>query len=76
MGPDALVVSWKRVSRERRRALEMLWAMTSSGYFLTRSDIARESSSSCSKLSSAIRRLYLRACEKTILSLQLSECLE
>ena len=72
MGPDALVVSWKRVSRERRRALEMLWAMTSSGYFLTRSDIARESSSSCSKLSSAIRRLYLRACEKTILSLQLS----
>ena len=47
-----------------------------SGYFLTRSDIARESSSSCSKLSSAIRRLYLRACEKTILSLQLSEWLE
>ena len=28
-----------------------------------------------SKLSSAIRRLYLRACDKTILSLQLSEWL-
>ena len=61
MGPDALVVSWRRVSRKRRRALEMLWAMTSSGYFLARRDIARESGSSCSKLSSAIRRLYLRA---------------
>ena len=76
MGPDALVVSWRRVSRERRRALKMLSAMTSSGYFLARRDIARESSSSCSKLSSAIRRLYLRACEKIILSLHFSEWLE
>ena len=57
-------------------ALEMFWVMTSSGYFLQSRDIARESSSSCSKLSSAIRRLYLRACKKTILSLHLSEWLE
>ena len=76
MGSDALVVSWRRVSQERRRALEMLWAMTSSGYFLARRIIVMESSSFCSKLSSAIRRLYLRACDKTILSLQLSEWLD
>ena len=69
MGPDALVVSWRRVSRERRRVWEMLWAMTSSWYFVARRDIARESSSSCSKLPSTIRRLYLRAFEKAILSL-------
>ena len=76
MGSGALVISWRWVSRERRMALEMLQAMTSSGYFLPRRDILRQSSSSCSKLSSAIRRLYLKACEKTILSLHLSEWLE
>ena len=54
----------------------MLWAMTSSGYFLARRDIARISSSFCSKLSSAIRRLYLRACEKAMFSLHLSEWFE
>ena len=73
MGPDALVVSWRRMSPGRSSALEMLWVMTSSGYFLARRDIVRESSSLCSKLSSAIRRLHLRAFEKTILSLHLSE---
>ena len=69
MEPDALVISWRRVLRDRRRVLEMLWVMTSSWYFLARRDIARESSSSCSKSLSTIRRLYLRAFEKTILSL-------
>ena len=73
---DALVVSSRRVSREWRRALEMLWAMTSSRYFVARRGIGRESSSSCSKLSSAIRRLYLTACEKIMHSLHLSEWLE
>ena len=76
VGPDASVVLWRRLSREWRRALEMLWAMTSSGYFLAKRDIARKSSSFCSKLSSAIRRLYLRACEKEMFSLRLSEWLE
>ena len=69
MEPDALVISWRRVLRDRRRVLEMLWVMTSSWYFLARRDIARESSSSCSKSLSTIRRLYLRVFEKTILSL-------
>ena len=50
--------------------------ITSNGYFLARRDIVRESSSFCSTLSSAMRRLYLRACEKTLLSLHLSEWLE
>ena len=54
----------------------MLWVITSNGYFLARRDIVRESSSFCSTLSSAMRRLYLRACEKTMLSLHLSEWLE
>ena len=54
----------------------MLWAMKSSEYFLARRGIARESVSSCSKLSSAIRRFYLRAYGKTILSSHLSEWLE
>ena len=44
----------------------------SNEYFLARRDIARESSSFCSKLSSAMRRLSLRACEKTMSSLHLS----
>ena len=54
----------------------MLRVMTSKGYFLARRDIVRESSSFCRMLSSAMRRLSLRACEKTILSLHLSEWLE
>ena len=54
----------------------MLRVITSNGYFLARRDIVRESSSFCSTLSSAMRRLYLRACEKTMLSLHLSEWLE
>ena len=54
----------------------MLRVMTSKGYFLSRGDIVGESSSFCSMLPSAMRRLYLRACEKTMLFLHLSECLE
>ena len=50
--------------------------MISNGYFLARRDIVRESSSICSKLLSAMRRLYLRVCEKMMLSLPLSEWLE
>ena len=66
----------ERVSQKRRRALEMLGVMISNGYFLAREDIVRESSSFCSKLSSATWRLYLRACEKNLLSLHLSEWLQ
>ena len=54
----------------------MLRVITSNGYFLARRDIVRETSSFCSMLSSVMRRLYLRACEKTMLSLHLSEWLE
>ena len=54
----------------------MLWVITSNGYFLARRDIVRESSSFYSTLSSEMRRLYLRACGKTMLSLHLSEWLE
>ena len=54
----------------------MLRVITSNWYILARRDIVRESSSFCSTLSSAMRRLYLRACEKTMLSLHLSEWLE
>ena len=43
---------------------------------MARRDILRESSSFCSMLSSAMRRLYLRVSEKTMLSLHLSEWLE
>ena len=64
------------MSQKRRRALEMLGVMISNGYFLAREDIVRESSSFCSKLSSATWRLYLRACEKNLLSLHLSEWLQ
>ena len=45
----------------------MLRVKTPTGYFLTRRDIVRKLSSFCSTLSSAMRRLYLRACAKTIL---------
>ena len=38
----------------------MMRLMTSKGYFLARRDIVRESSSVCSMLSSAMRKLYLR----------------
>ena len=62
--------------REWRRALEIMRVMTSKGYFQARRDIARESSSFCSMLSSAMMRLCLRSCEKTILSFYLSEWLE
>ena len=54
----------------------MLRVITSNGHFLAWRDIVRESSSFCSTLSSAMRRLYLRACEKTMFSLHLSEWLE
>ena len=64
------------MSREWGKALEMLRVITSNGYFLARRDIVRESSSFCSTFSSAMRRLYLRACEKKILSLHLGEWLE
>ena len=73
LGPEALVGSWRRVSREWRRAWEMLCVMMSSAYFLAMRDIASESSSLCSNLSSTIRRLYLRACEKAMFSLHLSD---
>ena len=54
----------------------MLLVMTSKGYFLARRYIAKESSSFCTILSSAMRRLCLRSCEKTMLSLHLSEWLD
>ena len=47
--------------------------MISKGHFLARRDIVRELSSFCSIVSSAMRTLYLRACEKTMLSLHLSK---
>ena len=62
--------------REWRRALKIMGVMTSKGYFQARRDIARESSSFCSMVSSAMMRLCLRSCEKTILSFYLSEWLE
>ena len=72
---DAVGVLQRRVSREWRRALEMLRVMISKEYFLARRDTVRELSSFCSVVSSAMRRLYLRPCEKTVLSLHLSEWL-
>ena len=50
--------------------------MISKDCCLARGDVPRKSSSFCSRVSSAMRRLYLRACEKTMLSLHLSEWLE
>ena len=73
---DALGVLLRRVSREWRRALEMLQVMISKGYVLARRGTLGEWSSFCSMVSSAMRRLYLRACEKVMLSLHLSEWLE
>ena len=57
---DSFRVLQRRVLQEWRRALEMMRLMTSKGYFLARRDIVRESSSVCSMLSSAMRKLYLR----------------
>ena len=54
----------------------MLRVMICKGYFLARRDPARESSSLYSMVSSAMRRLYLRACEKTMLPLHLYEWLK
>ena len=42
----------------------MFREMIFKGYFLARRDAVRESSSFCSIVSSAMRRLCLRACEK------------
>ena len=53
----------------------MLRGMISKGECLARRDNARELSSFSSRVSSAMKRLYLRACEKTMLSLHLSEWL-
>ena len=50
--------------------------MISKGYCLARRDTVRKSSSFCSRVSSAMRRLYLRAFEKAVLFLHLSEWLE
>ena len=54
----------------------MLRVMISRGYSLARRDTVREWSFFCSMVSCAMRRLYLRACKKTMLSLHLSEWLE
>ena len=61
LGLTALEELWKRVSREWRRDLEMLRVMISKGYCLASRDAARESSSFCSRASSAMRRFYQRA---------------
>ena len=47
----------------------MLPFITFNGYFLARRDIVRESSSFCSTLSSAIRRLYLQSISGQLLLL-------
>ena len=73
MGPAALGDLLKRMSPEYRKALEMLQVMISKDYCLARRDTVAESNSFCSSASSAMRRLYLRVCEKTMLSLLLSE---
>ena len=73
---DAPGILWRRLSKDWRRALEMLRVMISKEYFLAKRDTSRESSSFCSMVPSPVRRLYLRACEKTMLSLCLSEWLE
>ena len=50
--------------------------MISKRYFPVRRNTVRESSSFCSVMLSVMRRLYLRACYKTRLSLHLIEWLE
>ena len=54
------------------RTLEMLQLMISIGHFLARRNTVRESSSFCGRVSSAMRRLHLRTCQRTMLSLYLS----
>ena len=55
----------------------MLRVMIFKGYYyLTQKDIVEESSSFCSRLLPAMRRLYLRACDKKILSLHFGEWLK
>ena len=61
--------SWRSVSRDWRRALHILI----SNEYLLQGEIVRESSSFCSKVSSAMRRLHLRVFEKTMPFLHLSE---
>ena len=48
----------------------------SKGYYLARRDTVGEPSSFSSRVSSVMRRLYVRACEKTMLSLHLGEWLK
>ena len=54
----------------------MLQVMISKGYFLARRNTVRQLNSFCSRVSSAMRKLYLRACDKAMLSLYLSEWME
>ena len=61
------------MSQEWRRVLEMFCVIISKGNFLARRNIVRESSSFCSRMSSVMKRLYLRDCEKTVFSLHLIE---
>ena len=51
----------------------MFRVMISKGYFMARRDTGRKSSFSCSIASSVIRRFHLRVCEKTMISLHLTE---
>ena len=50
--------------------------MISKRYFLARRNTVRELNSFCSRVSSAMRKLFLRACDKARLSLYLSEWME
>ena len=50
--------------------------MISKEYFLARRDTVREHNSFCNRVLSAMRKLYLRACDKAMLSLYLSEWTE
>ena len=54
----------------------MFRVMISKGYFMARRGTGRKSSFSCSIASSVIRSFHLRACEKTMISLHLTEWLE
>ena len=54
----------------------MLRVMVFKGYFPARRDTVRKLSFFCSRILSTMRRLYLRACEKTMLSFHLSVWLE
>ena len=46
----------------------MLRVMIFKGHFLARRDTVRKLSFFCSRILSTMRRLYLRACKKTMLS--------